>query len=190
MGVRIYLRKRPVGRLGTPGLLPANDVVLYTPARLSQTGRRKWQRLPWHPDFEYAAAQQNNDTQEARAQTAWRRSLVRVGTRGRPRVHQDQAVLDYLGLRRYGGRLHEHRTMSAETRARRRYSLQAPEWRELLTEDEFVKIEMNMARQKRRHSALRLPWNAAACRTELINDVLKTKEQANEISGTPDRDRH
>ena len=167
----------------------------YTYARAllsaAETGdRRRMIHLPLTPEIERLIREQRRQ-REKRRLTRRRMAQVRHGVPGRPRIHHDRALLDYLGLRHEGGRLRETRRLTLEERARRRYGLLAPEWRALLSEEQYVEVEREVRAMRKRANRCARRWDPHAAWRDAMDKALgqthSVKERDDDETATTHR---
>ena len=131
--------------------------IAYLPARYSPTGRAIRKRLAETPEVRALAGRQRAARQERKKMRE--QEAKSTGRRGRPRIYHDGELLASIGAYRRGDRLHFRRSVPLEERARARYRFLDAEWRETISEEQYITLEIDLRRRRKRANRLRLHWD-------------------------------
>ena len=101
-------------------------------------------------------------------------------SRGRPRKYGDEQLLARLGMYRLGPRIIERQEMQPEVRARRRYALLAPDWRRLLSEDEYVLVEREVRSMRKRANKMSKVWNVKTAWKQAMKKAISRRQSRKE----------
>lgn len=173
-GQRVYLRtvrRRLAGSVGEYVY-----ACVYTPGARTVNGHPRVEHRRLSRELVETAIKQKRDRQQ-------RRRLKRVlrerrkGRPGRPSRFSDQDILAYFGLYRRGIRIVASKRMTLEERARRRYEFLAPEWKTIVSLQDYIMIERLVRSARKGSASRRQTWDPVQAYQQALQTVLESKTQ-------------
>lgn len=153
----------------------------YIPARHSPTGKPVSGRVPYSRELRRMASDQLGEREKRKQERETLEAVKPKRKRGRPREHAGHELLESMGAYRRGQRIHFRRDVPLEDQAKARYALLSPEWREALSEDEFIEVERRVVSLRKRANRMRQQWDEDAAYQQALKEVLdKTEENSTE----------